>query len=90
MRIGGDTRRRVQGIKEEMEEPLRQLEMYLVRLNEHAGTKRMSVAWSKVETYLLDGHPFMKSDPPTFDMTSSIISTTRRFWSIRHPLEVAT
>ena len=25
MRIGGDTRRRVQGIKEEMEEPLRQL-----------------------------------------------------------------
>ena len=37
MRIGGDTRRRVQGIKEEMEEPLRQLETYLVRLNEHAG-----------------------------------------------------
>ena len=43
MRIGGDTRRRVQGIKEEMEGPLRQLEMYLVRLNEHAGTKRMAV-----------------------------------------------
>ena len=43
MRIGGDTRRRVQGIKEEMEEPLRQLETYLVRLNDHAGTKRMSV-----------------------------------------------
>ena len=41
----------------------------------------------KVETYLLDGHPFMKSDPPTFDMTSSTVSTTRRFWSIRHPLE---
>ena len=37
MRIGSDTRRRVADIKEEMEEPLRQLEMYLVRLNEHAG-----------------------------------------------------
>lgn len=41
----------------------------------------------KVETYLLDGHPFMKSTPPAFDMTSSTVSTTRRFWSIRHPLE---
>ena len=40
-----------------------------------------------IETYLLDGHPFMKSAPPAFDMTSSTVSTTRRFWSIRHPLE---
>jgi hypothetical protein len=39
MRIGRDTKRRVDDIKEEMEQPLRQLEMYLVRLNEHAGDK---------------------------------------------------
>lgn len=43
MRIGRDTKRRVDDIKEEMEQPLRQLEMYLVRLNEHAGTKRMAL-----------------------------------------------
>lgn len=43
MRIGRDTIRRIDDIKEEMEQPLRQLEMYLVRLNEHPGTKRMSV-----------------------------------------------
>ena len=54
------------------------------------GRRVIQTTPDKVETYLLDGHPFMKSDPPTFDMTSSIISTTRRFWSIRHPLEVAT
>ena len=45
---------------------------------------------SKVETYLLDGHPFMKSAPPAFDMTSITVSAARRFWSVRHPLEVAT
>lgn len=43
MRIGRDTKRRVDDIKEEMEQPLRLLEMYLVRLNEHAGTKRMAI-----------------------------------------------
>ena len=43
----------------------------------------------KIETYLLDGHPFIDSAPPEFDMTSSTVSATRRFWSIRHPLESA-
>lgn len=72
MRIGGDTRRRVQGIKEEMEEPLRQLEMYLVRLNEHAGTKRTSVPlenaveklrrWQK-EQHFRAGRPSRRQTP---------------------------
>lgn len=43
MRIGSNTRRRVNDIKHDMEDPLKVLETCLARLNEFPGTKRMSV-----------------------------------------------
>lgn len=43
MRIGRGTRQRVEAVKEEIEGTLRQLEMCVARLDEHAGTKRMIV-----------------------------------------------
>lgn len=42
MRVGRDTRSRIEAIKEEMDEPIQKLQMYLARLEEHAGTKRMT------------------------------------------------
>lgn len=43
MRIGRDTKRRVDAIKDEIEESLRHLDMCVARLDEHAGTKKMVV-----------------------------------------------
>lgn len=43
MRIGRDTKRRVDAIKAEIEESLRHLEVCVARLDEHAGTKKMVV-----------------------------------------------
>lgn len=43
MKIGRDTRKRVEAIKQEMDDPIRKLETHIARLNEHAGTKRMVV-----------------------------------------------
>lgn len=42
MKVGRDTKQRIETIKEEMNEPIQKLQMFLARLDEHAGTKRMT------------------------------------------------
>lgn len=42
MRVGRDTKRRIEAIKEESYEPRQHLAMLLARLNEHSGTKRIA------------------------------------------------
>ena len=60
MRVGRDTRKRIEAIKEEMDEPLRTLTMHIARLKEHAGTKRIAVplenAVEKIERWKNTAH----------------------------------
>lgn len=48
MKIGKSTKERIQQIKVELDQPKRQLQTALVRLEEHAGTKRICRRLQKV------------------------------------------
>lgn len=48
MKIGANTKQRIESVKDEALEVKRQLEVLHARLNEHSGTKRISVKLRRV------------------------------------------